>query len=217
MKRVLWALVGLAWFGCGGASDGYEVIYRGNTTPNASASEDQQDLPRARTLSIEAPRMTIAAMQVCADRYAPKVKGESFAVLFDVNVGVSGNSVKIKESMLDGSPLERCLVSALEQMDASEAIKLQASVSPQSRGMVGVVQAAAPIAIAPIALTAFGVTVLVGGTIYVISEVYKELQRCKQVKQNCIEDCSDDTLDDGYHEPMFSRCVKTCMEQAGCR
>lgn len=98
--------------------------------------------------------MTIAAMQVCADRFAPKLPGESFAVMYDVNIGAHGNVVKVKDSMLDGSPLEHCLATALEQMDTS---MVQANVSPQSREMIGVVQAlAAPVALAPIALVAAG-------------------------------------------------------------
>jgi hypothetical protein len=156
-------------------------------------------------------------MQGCADRLAPKMPGESFAVLFDVNVGANGNTVKVKDSMLDGSPLEHCLATALERMDTSVAM-FQPNVSPQSRGMVGIAQTAAgPITLLPIALVAFGTTILVGATFYLASEVLKEIARCKKVKQNCIEDCSDDTLDDGFHEPMFSRCVRSCMEQAGCR
>ena len=158
MRKVPSAFVGLALSGCGAASDGgYEVIYRGSNTPNVSASEDRQDLPRANTRSIEAPREVITAMQLCADRFAPKLRGESFAVLFDIEVTKTGNTVKAKDSMLDGSPLEPCLANALERMDTSTAVNVQPNVSPQSRAAVGVVQAlAAPIALAPIALVGAG-------------------------------------------------------------
>ena len=66
-------------------------------------------------------------------------------------------------------------------------------------------------------IVAGGVTILVGVTIYVATEAITEKERCKKVKQGCLDDCSDDTLDDGFHEPMFSRCVRSCMEQANCR
>ena len=218
MRKVLWALVGLALSGCGAASDGgYEVIYRGsNTPPNVSASEDRQDLARANTRSIEAPREVIAAMQLCADRFAPKLHGESFAVFFDVTVGATGNTAKVKDSMLDGSPLEHCLATALERMDTSVAVNLQPNVSPQSRSAVGVVQAlAAPIALAPIALTAAGVTILIGVTIYVATGGLNDSVHCREVKQDCIVTCNR-KLPTGDFGFRFWNCVNKCMRTAGC-
>jgi hypothetical protein len=209
MRNLLSSVVGLALFGCG-ADPGNEP----RSSPSVAMSEDR---PRPAP-SPEVPRPTIAAMQLCADRYAPRLPGESFAVMYDVEFKGTGNTVKVKDSMLGGSPLEHCLAGALEQMDVPVTAHFQPNVSPSSRSMVGIVQAAAaPIALMPIALVAGGVTILIGVTIYVASEITKEKERCNKVKQGCIDDCSDDTLDDGFHEPMFSRCVRSCMEQANCR
>ena len=46
--------------------------------------------------------------------------------------------------------------------------------------------------------------------------VADETERCKKVKDKCIEHCADTVLDRGIHEPEFSRCLRTCMEQSGC-
>jgi hypothetical protein len=216
MKRLRWSSIGLIGLGIGCGSDpSYEPVYGGNATRSTSALDKRPDLPRANTTSsVEAPRMTIAAMQVCADRFAPKLPGESFAVMYDVNIGAHGNVVKIKDSMLDGSPLEHCLATALEQMDTS---MVQANVAPQSRGMIGVVQTlAAPVALAPIALVAAGVTIVVGATLYLGSEALKERERCKQVKAECLADCSIDTLHQGRREPAFSVCMRKCLEKENC-
>jgi hypothetical protein len=201
--------------GCG-SEPGYEPVYSGSSTRSTSASDERPDLPRAHTTpSVEAPRRTIAAMQVCADRFAPKLPGESFAVMYDVNIGARGNVVKVKDSMLDGSPLEHCLATALEQMDTS---MVQSNVSPQSQGMIGVVQAlAAPIALAPIALVAGGATIVVGAMFYLASEAVKERERCKQVKADCIAKCTKETLPTGtYNGDPFFQCRRTCLEAAGC-
>jgi hypothetical protein len=154
-------------------------------------------------------------MQGCADRLAPKLPGESFAVLFDVNVGANGNTVKVKDSMLDGSPLEHCLATALERMDTSVSM-FQPNVSPQSRGMVGIAQVlVAPVALAPIALVAAGVTVLVGVTIYVATGGLNISEHCKEVKEDCIVACNN-KLPTGDFGFRFWNCVNKCMRTAGC-
>jgi hypothetical protein len=72
MNRLRWSLLGLIGLGMGcGSEPGYEPVYSGSSTRSTSASDERPDLPRAHTTpSVEAPRRTIAAMQVCADRFA---------------------------------------------------------------------------------------------------------------------------------------------------
>lgn len=156
-------------------------------------------------------------MQACAEQHAPKMPGESFAVLFELEVGKNGNTIRVKDSMLNGNALEICLVHSLEQMDESRAASFQPNVSPQSRSMIGVVQAAAaPIALLPIALAAAGVTILVGVTIYVAAEVTKDdTAHCKEVKEDCIVACNN-KLPTGDFGFRFWNCVNRCMRTAGC-
>lgn len=167
--------------------------------------------------SLEAPQRLISAMQACADQHAPKAPGESIAVLFALEVGKNGNTIKVKDSMLNGNALELCLAHSLEQMDESRAASFQSNVSPQSRSMVGFVQAlAAPVALAPIALVAAGVTILVGVTIYVATEATRDdTGHCKGVKEDCIVACNS-KLPTGDFGFRFWNCVNRCMRTAGC-
>lgn len=122
--------------------------------------------------------------------------------------------------LIRGSALEACLAQALERMDLALNMLDAQRVSPQSHASRGVVQvAAAPIALAPIVLVAAGVTILVGVTIYVATEaidVASESNRCRQVKEKCIDHCSGLA---GLPAPgggRFRGCMRECMEAQGC-
>jgi hypothetical protein len=223
MKRTLSSLVGLSLllgFGCG-SDPGYELVYV-RSSPNISAPEDRPDLPRANVMaSIEAPRKTVVALQQCAERYSSTSPQTSLAVLFDIEVTAEGkpNAVRIKDSMLDGNDLERCFAGELERMSMPSAANRR-NVSSPSRSVVSVVQAAAaPIALAPIVLVAGTVTILLGITIYVASEAVdavSEAQRCRAVKEQCINHCSGPA---GLPAPgggRFRRCMHDCMQAQGC-
>ena len=206
MKNLLRSLITVGLIGC--ASDpGYE--YR--SSPEVVVPQPQ---PRAAQ-SPEAPGKTIDELQACADRYAPRLSVDSAAIQYDIEA--TPYSVKVKDSMISGSALEACLTRALEDMELTPNILNARRVSPQSRSSLGVVQvAAAPIALAPIALVAAGVTILVGVTIYVATEALTERERCKKVKAECIAYCSMDTLHQGRPEPEFTRCMRACLEKDNC-
>jgi hypothetical protein len=171
MRKRLWAgVVGLALCSCG-SDPGYEPSYGGGSTAKSFFASE----PRASTSpSPEAPRETVEAMQSCADRLAPKLSTGQRAILFDVVATKDGKvaEVLVNDSMLGGGELEACLTAALKQMTvpASVTRPQKQGVTPDSRGMVGVVQAAAaPIALAPIALVVGGVAILAVVTVAVAS------------------------------------------------
>lgn len=171
----------------------------------------------------EVPRETAVALQRCADRHASRLSADSSAILFDVKVNSSGQTtaVNIKDSMVAGSDIERCLTDVLERMVVpGVAMTAGHDVSPVSRSMVGVIQVAvAPIALTPIVLVAAGVTILVGVTIYVATEAIdaaRESQRCREVKDKCIDHCSGPA---GLPAPgggRFRQCMRECMQSHGC-
>ncbi len=179
--------------------------------------------PAHAAASLEAPREAVAALQTCADRYAPHLSSDMYAILFDVEKNTSGQitAVKIKDSMLNGSDIEECLTGVLELMVVpGTATNTRHNVSTQSRSMIGVVQAAAaPIALLPIVLVAAGVTILVGVTIYVATQAIdagSETARCREVKEKCIAHCSGPA---GLPAPgggRFRGCMRECMESQGC-
>ena len=181
MKRLFCLVVAL----CACSADpGYE--------PRRELRKNQQSEQaaefRTSTRSIEAPRQTIVALQVCADRFASKLSGKSdmYTVLYDLEVTSSGATAKVKDSMIPGSELETCLTRVLERMAVPEDVASTSHVSPQSRLFVGVVQAAAaPIALLPIVLISGGITILVSVSIYVAAEVVEALRRRPKWERDC--------------------------------
>jgi hypothetical protein len=215
-RKLLLSLIGLVLFACGGAATEPSYSYTGNTSPEVLIPEQQS----RRSSSPEAPRKTVVELQTCADRLAPGLSPEHYAVMVDIEVTKHGKptAVKIKDSMLGGSPLEVCLTAALERMTVPATALNTQNGAPQSRSMVGVVQAAAaPIALLPIVIVSAGVTILVGVTIYVIAESLTEKERCKQVKEFCISKCTDETLPTGtFNGDPFFQCRRRCLEAANC-
>ena len=181
VTRLLFAL---SWLGCAAAPARYE-----------SAHVSPEEPQPYRGVSVEAPQETLAGLQVCVDRHAPRLPSEMYAILFDIQANSNGQiaTVKIKDSMLNGVDIEGCLTEVLQRMVLPPAATRR-NVSVQSRSMAGVVQAAAaPISLLPIALVAGGVTILVGVTIYVATEAVdaaSESLRCREVKEKCIDHCS---------------------------
>ena len=174
------------------------------------------------------PAATVRAMTACVEAMNHQSAEPSHAFQYNLGTNEEGKvlEVNLRDSTLREPSLEACFKRALAAMDVPKNVLRSRGSRPFSggessyspRAELGIVQAAAaPIALLPMVIVAGGVTILVGVTIHVISESVKERERCKKVKQGCIDDCSDDTLDDGFHEPMFSRCVRSCMEQANCQ
>ncbi len=182
MKKAVCSLVAVALCSCS-ADPGYEPRYEPHVTSGAA-------LPQT-IASSEAPRKTVIALQVCADRYALRLSGKSnsYAVLYNLEVTGNDTTVKVHDSMVPGSELEACMTNVLESMVVPDSVSSTPHASPKSRSMVGIVQAAAaPIALLPIVLVAGGVTILVGVTIYVAVEVVEAARRRPVItKSRCLD------------------------------
>lgn len=217
-NMVRWGMIATIFhLGCGGTQEEAQSAYHESTEPTTTAS----------LASIEVPNAVVQAMKTCVETTTFSFSGGSQAFQYDVRANTQGkvSEVKRRDSTLRDPSLEECFERALAAMDVpTEALRLRISKpfsggenKSWTRGNVGVVQAiAAPVALAPIALAAAGVVILVAVAVHVIDDTTAERERCKQVKQGCIEYCSDTVLDQGFHEPHFSRCMRTCMEQANC-
>jgi hypothetical protein len=174
-----------------------------------------------------APEATVTQLTDCTQQGASRLTDTHYAILFDVNVteGSDVGMVKIRDSIIGDREIESCMVRALAAMPLPMSIMGMRSsqpVSPQSRGYMGNVFVAAAVNLLPILIVAAGVTIVVGVTVYVVSKVVTSTrdatdeERCKKVKDQCIEYCADTVLDRGIHEPQFSRCLRACMERNGC-
>ncbi len=186
MKRVVSGIVAISLCACS-ADPGYEPRYEAHESPPEVQPETP---PQNTTRSIEAPRKLVAALQVCADRFALKLSktSEHYAIIYDVKMDSNGTTAKVKDSQFPGTELEKCLTNALERMEIPDSVVNTSQVSPQSRSAVGVIQAlAAPIALLPIVLVAGGVTILVGVTIFVAAEAIEALRRRPRWERDCNE------------------------------
>jgi hypothetical protein len=183
-------------------------------------------LPRPEGPTV--PEAIVTQLTHCTKQGASRLTDTHYAILFDVNVTKGGDvgMVKIKDSMIGDREIESCMVGALEAMPLPMSIMgmlPSQPVSPQSRGYMGNVWVlGGAVNLVPIVIVAAGVTIVVAVTIYVVSKVTTSTrdatdeERCKKVKDQCIEYCADTVLDRGIHEPQFSRCVRACMERNGC-
>ena len=195
-------LLALTAVGCGPA---YRII--------PSDASDHQ--PRLRDSAI-------ARVGECVEQYSMQISPGAHRLDFRMEVtqddkferrkviGPEGPSVHLEMQM--------CMRIALRAAGIPAEVFQSASVTPESRKHLGVAQAAGGIvALGPIIIAAAGVTIGVYVVVVVMEQVENaEKERCKAVKERCIEYCSDAVLDQGFHEPYFSRCLRTCMEKANC-
>jgi hypothetical protein len=142
-----------------------------------------------------------------------------YAVQYHLDVDANGINADVKDSMIPGSELESCLTKVLERMEITESMVSTSSVSPTSRSVVGVVQAAAaPIALLPIILVAGGFTILLGVTIYVAVEAVEDVieaarrWRPKPTKNRCLDAAAGGT----YLWYEFCRAIKDPIDAEGC-
>lgn len=173
-----------------------------------------EDLPQMR-------ESTIARLGECVQEYAPQMTPQAYSVRFEVRVTEDGavqNVVTEDEQFFPHRDLQTCMKLALKSMSVPVEVfqtpSTAGSVTPESRRHIGIAQAlGGAVALGPIVIAVMGVTI---GVVVVVAAVKTENERCKEVKERCIEHCSDTVLNQGFHEPLFSRCLRTCMEKANC-
>jgi hypothetical protein len=177
--------LGLAFtpVGCGG-SQGGEASPRGGEGPSV-------------------PDATVSALRACAEQSKAHLKETTYAFQFAVEVTEDGHAgrVRLKDSSPNDDGMEACMARALEDMPVplsvvqalSEQAEQAEAVSPESRGLMGNPLAAVVggvISLAPAVLTAAGVTVIVGVTIYAGEEIVEAVKRRKRKnrhKEQCID------------------------------
>ncbi|MDC3959918.1 hypothetical protein [Polyangium jinanense] len=201
----------------------------GNPRPSLHASADGPSVPAA----------TVAQLRDCAEHGAARLTDTHYAIVFDVDVTADGqvDKAKIRESLINDREIISCMVDALHGMSLPGVIAtLRPSgpisggrVSPEGRDPMGhpaAVVAGAVVNLVPIVLVAGGVTIPVAVTVHVVSEIptstrdttdeEREKKRCKKVKQECIEYCSDTTLPTPDFGWKFQKCKNDCLERQGC-
>ncbi len=130
--------------------------------------------------------------------------------------------------MIRGSELETCLTQVLERMEIPDDVMGTSQVSPatskgspQSRSLVGIVQAApVVIALAPIVLVAGGVTILIGVTIFAVAEAVRRWpvgdnddEDCTARYDNCIERGGGGQRGNNWNESRCGTCRAVCQKE----
>jgi len=204
------------FFGCGSAQEEPIHAHHEPVLPNATES--------AR--NVEVPEVTVRAMKACVDAVKIPRTETSHAFQYNLQVNERGNvsKVHLQDATTRESSLEACFKQALEAMVVpDEALRMRV-VRPVSggenmssiRGDLSVVQAAAaPIALAPILIPALGVTIIVAISLDIIRKATSG-RDCKEVKEQCIEYCSETTLPTGDYGWKFQKCKNECLERHGC-
>ncbi|MDI1430754.1 hypothetical protein [Polyangium sorediatum] len=200
--------------------------------PMGCGASDEYAAVRAPPTEGSLPASTVRALQACAEKHAGRLGRHAYEIDFQVELTDNQVSkVRPKGPRLDDAGLEQCMMAALRTIaDAGYTPNPDALISRggllPARGLLANVSVISQlIRLAPLVVSASGVTIVVGVAVLVVAAAvsYKdaadeeaEKERCKKVKQGCIESCADTILDQGIHEPHFTRCLRACMEKANC-
>ena len=180
----------------------------------------------------EVPERVMAQLTDCVKQTAaslPPAEGNTYTILFDVQASESGRvgAVKVKDSMpmLGGHAVEACMARILE----GSTLPVRATamgLAPEARALMGMPAGAVPwgavpkpIPLPPVVIVVGAVVVAVVILVYVISEASdedRETERCKKVKRECIEYCSDTTLPTPDFGWKFQKCKNDCLERSRC-
>lgn len=212
-------LIASVWTtGCGVAPEVPHVAY---------STEPERTIPK-ETKSIDVPDTTARELQSCVNAVAGRWSGPSHAFQYDLSSNEKGvvQTATLRDTTFHDSTLEACFTQVLSKMRVpEEALRLRIAKpfsggenKARLRGDVGVVQAvAAPIALAPIALAAAGVVILVAVAVHVIDDATAERERCKRVLEFCIAKCTEEAIPSGSPsgDPFF-KCRKECLDAANC-
>ena len=179
------------------------------------------------------PASTVRALQACAKKHAGRLGRHAYEIDFQVELTDNQVSkVRPKGPRLDDAGLERCMMDALRTMaDAGYTPNPDELISHggllPARGLLANVSVISQlIRLAPLVVTASGVTIVVGVAVLVVAAAVSlkdaadedaEKERCKKVKEDCLVACSRSSLPTGDHGFKFWNCVNRCMEAAGCR
>ncbi len=201
--------------GCGSVQAEFHVAY--SVEPEQIAPKEAQ--------SVEIPDATARQLKVCVDAGAGRWSPPSHALQYNVSANENGKvlTAKLHDATLHDSTLEACFSRALLAMHVpEEALRMRVSKPfsggenmSYSRSSLGVVQAAAPIALAPIIIPALGVVIIVAISIEIVRNATSGPD-CKQIKQECITFCSETTLPTPDFGWKFQKCKNDCLESQGC-
>ncbi|TKD09909.1 hypothetical protein [Polyangium fumosum] len=179
------------------------------------------------------PASTVHALQACAEKHAGRLGRHAYEVDFQVELTDNRVSkVTPKGPRLDDAGLEGCMLDVLRTMaDAGYTPNPDELISHggllPSRGLLANVSVISQlIRLAPLIVSASGVTIVVGVAVLVVAAAVSlkdaadedaEKERCKKVLEGCIEKCTREAIPSGSPsgDPFF-KCRRDCLEAGNC-
>ncbi len=188
--------------------------------------------PNARHLLRD---ITVERLQECFEKYGHQLASESSRVEATVRVDQEGRSLSLLvEGIPDSAPdFAACTRTTLRDMAVPESLLRlrpeQTASTTNGRTMPMGNEMANPVVAWELAAVLAEFIAQHGGRVVVYSvaltvltplavlAVGKLSKRCRQVKEACIISCGDSKLPTGdYAGNPFHKCLRECMERAGC-
>lgn len=202
-------------------------------------SKDDYTVVKEPTVEQPLPESTYARLQDCLDEGKDELAEQqhSIKVLLQVNHHNKIHDARAVGPGLAVPTVQSCIVQALRNMSMPifvvEKARKEADsqrLAPGARQLVAdtsmMTAHAAELEtlitrLGPVFIRAGAVGIVIVIGVVVIAETVKyaeqERERCKAVKQGCIERCSEDFLDIGQPDGMaFHECLRKCLEAQGC-
>lgn len=225
LKKYIWGAVlcasaGLSFMGC--------------------ATSEKYTMLREPTPEDPVPQSTAAHLEDCIARDANSLPEQQFKLDVKLRITRKGRvrSVQTLDSTLNHAPVEACLLETLRAMSVPRFVvdKAQARIDRQDASPAAREFVADSVVVGPAEaqeleafvtrlgpfLVRFGaIGILVVISVVVVAEIEEvaeqERERCKRVKEACIDDCTDDFMPSGQPDGMpYHECLRRCLEKQNC-
>lgn len=171
-----------------------------------AVTDEQPETPPQPTEPASSERAValgiVIALKNCVTTGVSRLSRHSYELSFEVEATPKGviQEVKSKGSRLDDAQMEACMIDALEGMSVRDFLPTEDSspamsknVLPSSRSLIGTAETVLPqlIRLAPIVISASGVTIIVGvGVIVLVAAAVATMSaECVQEWEHAYEEC----------------------------
>ncbi|WP_136965335.1 hypothetical protein [Polyangium sorediatum] len=196
------------------------------------ASDEYAAAPRQGG-GLALPPMTVRALQACVEEGGQRLRHNAYEIEFAVEMtGDHVTEVRPKGPRLDDTGVQQCMREALRRMvdagfspDPDELVS-RGGLLP-TRGLLANTWALPQvIRLIPVVVGSGGTMIVVAVAVLVVvaavslkdkTDEEAERERCKKVKAQCIDDCTDDFMPSGEPDGMpYHDCLRKCLEAKDC-
>lgn len=186
------------------------------------------------------PQSTSAHLENCIARDADLLQEQQYELEFKLQMTRKGHvrGVQAVRSTLGFAPIEACMNGALRAMQVPRfviekalAVNDRSNAAHAARGLVADSVAVGPAEaqeleafvtrLGPFLVRFGAIGILIVISVVVVAEIEdlaeQERERCKRVKEVCIDECTDDFMPSGQPDGMpYHECLRRCLEKQNC-